>query len=204
MIRNDRNMEETNIEDLAENQPSLCIPRVWKNIDTNRIRSSIDSARLGKIERIDIVERRNANGEITKRIFIHFQKWYCNEVAQNARKRLVAGKDIKIVYEFPWFWKVSANKVSRHKHHNHRERNVNVKSHNHTKKVETSRVPNVEVPPLSPILPPKHVETMDVPRAPLMKKKMCKIIIPESGQEDIYVTPSCPIACDILEDVDIL
>ena len=194
-------INEINLEGLEEHYPSLCIPRVLKNIDTNRIRSVFESARLGRIERIDVVEKRNGNGEITKRIFIHFQKWFWNEVAQNARKRLVGGKDIKIVYDLPWYWKVSANKgvITKHKYNNgHKERN-----HNHThKKQEEQEEQAVILSPSTPELAPKIDENMhlEIPRAPLMKKKYIKINIPSPEQNDIYTTPLCPMALKIIND----
>jgi hypothetical protein len=95
---------------LAESQPSLCIPRVFNNINESRIRDVFDEVSLGKIHHIDIIERKNEKGESFKRIYIHFEKWYWNEDAQSARKKLISGKEIKIVYDNPWFWKVSANK----------------------------------------------------------------------------------------------
>lgn len=95
---------------LAENQPSLCIPRVFKNIKEAFIQSTFDKLGLGKIQRIDLIERQTDRGETYNRAFIHFEKWFWNKDAQEARKRLIMGKDIKIVYDNPWFWKVSANK----------------------------------------------------------------------------------------------
>lgn len=91
--------------------PSLCIPRVANHFDADKIRRVFEDVNLGRIGKIDIVERRNpSNGEVYKRVFIHFYKWFHNERAQNARNRLMEGKDIKIVCENPWFWRVSANK----------------------------------------------------------------------------------------------
>lgn len=91
--------------------PSLCIPRVANHFDAPKIRTVFENANLGRIGKIDIVERRNpSNGEVYKRVFIHFYKWFHNERAQNARNRLMEGKDIKIVCDNPWFWRVSANK----------------------------------------------------------------------------------------------
>jgi hypothetical protein len=97
---------------LAENQPSLCIPRVFPNIKEDFIRSTFEKLGLGKIQRIDLISRRTEKGEVFNRAFIHFDKWFWNADAQEARKRLITGKDIKIVYDNPWFWKVSANKWS--------------------------------------------------------------------------------------------
>lgn len=97
---------------LAENQPSLCIPRVFPNIKEEFIRSTFEKLGLGKIQRIDLISRRTEKGDVFNRAFIHFDKWFWNADAQEARKRLITGKDIKIVYDNPWFWKVSANKWS--------------------------------------------------------------------------------------------
>lgn len=95
---------------LAENQPSLCIPRVFSNIKEDFIRNTIEKLGLGKVQRIDLITRCTEKGDVYSRAFIHFDKWFWNPDAQEARKRLITGKDIKIVYDNPWFWKVSANK----------------------------------------------------------------------------------------------
>ena len=95
---------------LAESQPSLCIPRVFNNISEARIRQVFDDLAIGKIKSIDIVERRSDKGESFKRVYVHFDRWNWSEDAQAARKKLITGKEIKIVYDNPWFWKVSASK----------------------------------------------------------------------------------------------
>lgn len=99
-----------NLRSLAENQPSLCIPRVFNNITEARVRHVFDELALGKISRVDVKERKNEKGESFKRIYIHFEKWFWNENAQATRRKLVMGKEIKIVYDNPWFWKVSTSK----------------------------------------------------------------------------------------------
>jgi len=99
-----------NLSYIAESLPSLCIPRVFINITEVRIRQVFDDLCIGKINRIDIKERNNEKGESFKRVYIHFDKWFWNEEAQSARRKLLSGKEIKIVYDNPWFWKVSASK----------------------------------------------------------------------------------------------
>ena len=88
---------------LADNQPSMCIPRVFENINELQVREVFEQLDLGELDHIDIIERRSEKGEKYKRIFIHFRKWYWNDDAINARRRLVEGKDIKVVYNMPWF-----------------------------------------------------------------------------------------------------
>jgi hypothetical protein len=69
-----------------------------------------DELALGKIHHIDIIARKNERGEPFKRVYIHFEKWFWNETAKSTRTKLVSGKEIKIVYDNPWFWKVSVSK----------------------------------------------------------------------------------------------
>ena len=89
--------------------PSICIPRVFANIGEQRIRYVFDQLHLGKIARVDMIERRNEQGDTYKRVFIHFEYWFNTRESHAAREKLYAGKEIKVVYDDPWFWKVSIN-----------------------------------------------------------------------------------------------
>ena len=93
---------------LPSNVPVMCIPRVFPNIDERRIRRIFDELNMGEIERIDIIGKSTEKGEKFNRIFVHFRKWFSNSNADTARERLINGKEIKIIYDEPWFWKVSA------------------------------------------------------------------------------------------------
>ena len=90
------------------NVPSLCIPRVYPNINEARIRKIFDELALGTIDHLDIISKTTEKGEKFNRVFIHFRRWYTDGNAGVARERLLNGKDIKIIYDDPWFWKVSA------------------------------------------------------------------------------------------------
>lgn len=89
---------------------TLCIPRVFSNICEKRIRSVFYALNLGHIGRIDIVSKTSEKGERFNRVFIHFERWYDTENAQSSLKLLNEGKDIKVIYDDPWFWKVSTYK----------------------------------------------------------------------------------------------
>ena len=86
---------------------TLCIPRVFSNIGDKRIRSVFYALKLGHIGRIDIVNKISDRGEKFNRVFIHFERWFDTANAHSALKLLSEGKDIKVIYEDPWFWKVS-------------------------------------------------------------------------------------------------
>ena len=93
---------------LPANVPSLCIPRVYSNIDEARIRRVFDELDMGDIQRIDVISKTNDKGDKFNRVFVHFKQWNASENANIARERLINGKEIKILYDDPWFWKVSA------------------------------------------------------------------------------------------------
>ena len=93
---------------LPANIPSLCIPRVFSNIDERRIYRIFDDLKLGDIDRINIVRTNNSKGDKCNRVFIHFTRWYNSRNADTARERLLNGNDIKVIYDDPWFWKVAA------------------------------------------------------------------------------------------------
>ena len=97
---------------LPTNVPVLCIPRVYSNITEGRIRRIFDELDMGTIDRIDLVSKTNEKGEKFNRVFVHYRRWNNSENANNARERLLNGKEIKIIYDEPWFWKVSAYRES--------------------------------------------------------------------------------------------
>ena len=107
---------------LPNNVPSLCIPRVFSNWTEVRIRRIFDDLGMGEIQRIDVVSKTTEKGEKFNRVFVHFKRWFANKNADMARERLLNGKEIKIVYDDPWFWKVSAyREVKKDNHHSDRE-----------------------------------------------------------------------------------
>jgi hypothetical protein len=97
---------------IPSNLPSLCIPRVFPNIDERRIRNVFQDLNMGEIERVDIIKRTTEKGEKFNRVFIHWKGWNDSDNANQARERLLNGKEIKIVYDDPWFWKISAYRES--------------------------------------------------------------------------------------------
>jgi len=86
---------------------SLCIPRVFNNITEAKIYNVFNKLNIGKIHSINMIERTNKKGKIVKCVFINFDYWYLNERSQHMRNQLLSDKEIKIVYDDPWFWNVS-------------------------------------------------------------------------------------------------
>ena len=120
----------TDLRTLPNYVPSLCIPRVYPNINQGRIRKIISDLDLGIIERIDIVSKTTEKGEKYNRVFIHMERWFQNSNASFARERLLGGKDIKIIYDDPWFWKISAYKPGVEGSNNRKQNSPNVRPSN--------------------------------------------------------------------------
>jgi len=95
---------------LPPNVPSLCIPRVFQNITKERVAYVFKSLGLGELDHIDMVPRTSDNGDKFQRVFVHFKRWATTDEAVRARERVLGGKEIKIIYDDPWFWKISANR----------------------------------------------------------------------------------------------
>jgi len=117
-----------NLSTLPNNIPSLFIPRVFPNIDEKRIRRIFQELNLGDIGRIDFVGQTSSTGEKFNRVFVHFQRWNAGKEANATRERVMNGNEIKIIYDDPWFWKVSAYRnpsatsTSAPKRHQHQDR----------------------------------------------------------------------------------
>lgn len=91
---------------------SLCIPRVFGNINHRRIKQCMIDADLGFVERVDTIRLPNGN----KRAYVHFApgRWNMRDAeAREALTKLQNGGIIGILYDDPWFWNVSISKLAR-------------------------------------------------------------------------------------------
>ena len=94
--------------------PSICIPRVFANVTKREVREVFEQVLGGGhacIERIDLISRTDQSGTPFGRVFIHLRFWPKTEQAQAVREQLLAGEQVKIVYDEPWYWKCGASRV---------------------------------------------------------------------------------------------
>ena len=83
---------------------TLCIPRVFKNW-CSRVKRVLIQQRWGYVDKVDIV---HLEGKFNL-VFIHFAPGKWNMRSQQAKdilNDLIAGKEVKIVYDKQWFWKI--------------------------------------------------------------------------------------------------
>lgn len=99
----------------VDKNPSLCIPRISFQTTKEQISTIFNKLDLGKIDRVDVINKKNVKGEEYKCVFIHFKYWNNSEKNCKIRDRLLSNNDVKIVYDFPWFWKIYVNKWTANK-----------------------------------------------------------------------------------------
>ena len=93
-------------------EPSLCIPFVFSNVSKETVLEVLNEVGFGDIERIDMVKM-SKDGKDHQKVFIHFAKWNTTDTANQARQLLLSEKDIKVVYDDPWFWKIWASRSTK-------------------------------------------------------------------------------------------
>jgi len=93
----------------TNNSPVLFIARVFPNIHEKRIRGIIGALKIGSVDRVDMKPWTNKEGKSFNKVYIHLN-WNTDAETIKIVNRLNDGKDIKIVYDDPWFWKASAYK----------------------------------------------------------------------------------------------
>ena len=103
---------EIDLSSYPRNYPGLFIPHVHLN-QVQRVRNVIERLDLTDgIYKIEPVERTTKDGKKFCSVSIHFNTWKSNDQANETRKRLLIGKEIKIVYDDPWFWKCTMFDIS--------------------------------------------------------------------------------------------
>ena len=107
---------------------SLCIPRVFKNITQGRIARcfalalGVEDREPTFIDRIDMVARTDKSGQEFWRVFIHLNDYPDTPEGREVQKRIAAGGTVTIVYDDPWYWKVSMSRIARPNQHTSRPR----------------------------------------------------------------------------------
>ena len=84
---------------------TLCLPKIDSATTKKQLFNVFNKYNFGLIIKIDLINISN-----NKRAFIHYKKWNNNEKNNKIKSYLDDGLDIKIIYEFPWFWKCSKSR----------------------------------------------------------------------------------------------
>ena len=86
-------------------QMSLFVPRVFKNITAERIKVSMEGFGLGQVERVDLVTKEGYNAA-----YIHFKSWNNNSFVSQFQERAADPEQkCTLEYDSPWYWIVLEN-----------------------------------------------------------------------------------------------
>jgi hypothetical protein len=116
------NVTQFNLSSFPVSAPSICIPRVFQNITECRVRAIFETLGLGDVEKIDMIQKTNQKGEKFQRVFIHFVAWNDGDEARAVRQKLLGDEQVRVVYDEPWYWLLSASKSIRPEERNQRKR----------------------------------------------------------------------------------
>ena len=110
----------TTVQEANDMGVSLCIPRVFNNINHRRIKQWFikNLRQWGFIDRVDLVPVFKQGNQVHKRAYIHFAPGRFNMRADdgngnNILDSFIAGDTIQVVYDEPWFWKLSLSRSER-------------------------------------------------------------------------------------------
>jgi hypothetical protein len=81
---------------------TIYIPRVSATIPRQKIFEIFSNLKVGFIDKI--IEYPLKNDATTKRVLVKFKTWVNNKNSQIIMARFSEDRDIKIVYDDPWFW----------------------------------------------------------------------------------------------------
>lgn len=97
---------------IPSNVPAICIPYVFENIGEKRIEGIFKDLDIGRVDRIDLVPTKNQapNGSKVNRVFIHIN-WKIDADTDKIRTKLLCGKEVKVLYDGKYFWKISASRA---------------------------------------------------------------------------------------------
>ena len=96
--------------------PTLCIPRVLSVPSDNRVRD-LFAGIFGADSLANIVIRSREDPALPGikyyKITVHFNAWPRGERFDELRRRVLSGGSIKIIHEYPRYWRCFLNKAPR-------------------------------------------------------------------------------------------
>jgi hypothetical protein len=70
---------------------------------------------IGEVKSVDLVSKMGSDSKHYNAVYVHFTTWYDTKVAHDFQKRLLdPTKEVKVMYDHPWYWIVLENKGKKH------------------------------------------------------------------------------------------
>lgn len=92
-------MAQSILDNLAKNEPSICIPRVHKSFSDGLIIDGIQQLGFGEVEKVDMINKTTPDGIEYYMAFIHFKSWNTDDETNTQRIEFESGKKLKVTYD---------------------------------------------------------------------------------------------------------
>jgi len=98
-----------------ENNMSLYIPHVFVNITEERMIHYFQTRQIGKVNHVDFVPKFGKGNKIHHAAYVHFDYWYELQAPRNENMQadLEVGKEVRMYYDDPWYWKLYKNETKK-------------------------------------------------------------------------------------------
>lgn len=87
---------------MSQSKFSICIPWVFSNTSDQKIRKVFENLQCGVVESVHQLKKDDHNIA-----FVNFSEWFGDEKSLSMRESLENGEVLQVVYDEPWFWKIS-------------------------------------------------------------------------------------------------
>ena len=95
-------------------EPSICIPRLAPSFNDGQILDIIKEIELGEIDKIDLINKTDRNGDDYLMAFLHFASWNMEGNAKTVREQLMNDEKITVYYDDPKYLVLSRSYSPRH------------------------------------------------------------------------------------------
>ena len=94
---------------------SLFVPHIYSNFTSAKVSEVFNGLHIGEVKSVDLVPKMDSNGKHYNAVYIHFTSWHDTKIAHDFQKQLLGPKkEVKVMYDHPWYWIVLENKGKKH------------------------------------------------------------------------------------------
>ena len=94
---------------------SLFVPHVYSNFTSAKVMEVFNGLHIGEVKSVDLVSKMGSDNKHYNAVYVHFTTWYDTKVARDFQERLLdPKKEVKVMYDHPWYWIVLENKGKKH------------------------------------------------------------------------------------------
>ena len=94
-------------------EPSICISRLPSSFNDGQLHEIVEEMKLGKVSKIDLINKTDRSGNDYLMAFIHFESWETTGPGGDVRTQLMNEEKLKIVYDEPDYLMMSKSYTSK-------------------------------------------------------------------------------------------